>query len=467
MSFLHEVLKIVFGPPAKRRPVPARPLPSVPVIDNSTGHSETRRPPQSRRSKPRPQPAGLTVRQFQDALGVASKLVVARSSLPILSYCLLEQGQLTVTDLDNYLTIDLLGLDIEPVCLPVALLQKALRFVKDPVHLVKRDLNVILNDTFTLPRMDPQEFPASPARTAQGQIGEAFPVPERWADVLPAASPDETRLNLSGVYIDRAAGYCVSSDGHRLHALKIPTGAVAAQGIVALPAAKLIARLLARGEVTGRLYTQRPTLSKGQEELLATEISDVTSETVRQKREGLKKELERPTYACFRVSGIELWTRLVEGEFPDYRQVLQRPTQLSHITMPQAPLIAALKACLTCAPKDRLGISLTRLPSGVRVRLEATDNGSVERLIECRGWQPGRYVGLNARYLLEALACVRRDEVTLAIKDEASPVHIADEDLSVVISPLRVSEPAECQKDKKEGGVPEQSDETTKASQAK
>jgi DNA polymerase III sliding clamp (beta) subunit (PCNA family) len=118
-------------------------------------------------------------------------------------------------------------------------------------------------------------------------------------------------------------------------------------------------------------------------------------------------------------------------------------------------------------PKDRLGVSLTRLPAGIRVRLEATDNGSVERLIECRGWQPGRYVGLNARYLLQALECLRGDEVTLAMKDEASPVHITDEDLSVVISPLRVSEPAECQKDKKKGGVPEQSDETAKTSQAK
>src|SRR5215510_1653221 len=413
MSFLHEVLKLVFGPPAKRRPVPARPLPSVPVIDNGMGPSEPRRPPQSRQPTPKPQPAGLTVRQFQDALGLASKLVVARSSLPILSYCLLKNGQLTVTDLDNSLTFDLPGLDIESVCLPVALLQKALRFVKDPVHLVKRDLNVILNDTFTLPGLDPQEFPASPARAVQQQIGETFLVPERWVDLLPAMSLDETRINLAGVYIDLAAGYCISSDGHRLHALKVPTGAVAAQGIVALPAAKLIARLLARGEVTGRLYTQRPTFTKEQEELRARELKEETPEADRQKREALQKEIKRPTSALFCTPGIELWTRLVEGEFPDYLQVLQRPAKLSHITMPKAPLIAALKACLTCAPKDRLGVSLTRLPAGIRVRLEAMDNGSVERLIECRGWQPGRYMGLNARYLLEALACVRRDDVTL------------------------------------------------------
>src|SRR6266850_1456302 len=161
MSFLHDVLKIMFGPPAKRRPVPARPLPSVSEIDNGTGHSETRRPSQPRQPKPKPQPVGLTVHQFQDTLGLASKLVVVRSSLPILSHCLLENNKLTVTDLDHYLTIALPGLDIAPVCLPLGLLQKALRFVKDPIRLVKQGGNVILNDTFTLPGMDPKEFPAS------------------------------------------------------------------------------------------------------------------------------------------------------------------------------------------------------------------------------------------------------------------------------------------------------------------
>src|SRR5262249_48565240 len=134
--------------------------------------------------------------------------------------------------------------------------------------------------------------------------------------------------------------------------------------------------------------------------------------------------------------------------------------------LPKTPLMAALKACLAWAPKDRLGVSLTRLPSGLRVRLEATDHGSVERLIDCRGWQPGHYVGVNARYLLQALERVRGDAVTLAIKDAASPVHITDEDLHIVISPLRVSEPVECQKDNKAGGVPAQAHETAKPSPA-
>jgi DNA polymerase III sliding clamp (beta) subunit (PCNA family) len=157
---------------------------------------------------------------------------------------------------------------------------------------------------------------------------------------------------------------------------------------------------------------------------------------------------------------------LIESEFPDYKQILQRPVVLSLITLPKTPLIAALKACLACAPKGRLGVSLTRLPAGIRVRLDATDNGRAERVVECRGWKPGSYVGLNARYLLQALECWRGKEVTLLIRDAAMAVHLENDDLQVVIMSVRVSEPVEYQQNKKDGGVPEQANETTKASQA-
>ena len=207
--------------------------------------------------------------RLHEALRFATLLVVQRPALPILSHCLLSNGSLTVTDLENTLTVNLPGLTIEPTCVPVALLQKALRFVTDPVRLVQRELAVILNDTFTLPGLDPADFPVSPAQTAHAAIGEPFAIPDRWADLLPAVSQDQSRLNLSGVCIDLTAGYCVSSDGHRLHALRIPSVTEGARGIVPLPAAKLLARLLSKGAIRGQFYTQRPMLTTEQKELLA------------------------------------------------------------------------------------------------------------------------------------------------------------------------------------------------------
>jgi hypothetical protein len=199
-----------------------------------------------------------------------------------------------VTDLENTLTVHLPGVPIEPTCVPVALLQKALRFVTGPVRLVKRELAVVLNDTFTLPGLDPADFPVSAAQSAQAAIGKPFPIPERWADLLPAVSQDQSRLNLSGICIDLDTGYCVSSDGHRLHALRIPSVIGGTRGIVPLPAAKLLARLHTKGVLHGQFYTQRPVLTAEQKELLALTISNETPEDVRRRREVLEHELQQP-----------------------------------------------------------------------------------------------------------------------------------------------------------------------------
>ena len=90
MSLGHSILEFLCGPPPKKRPGAQRVPTPEPVAKNGANQIEAQRPRQP--PKPRPQPAGLTVHQFQEALGLASKLVVVRSSLPILSYCLLKNG---------------------------------------------------------------------------------------------------------------------------------------------------------------------------------------------------------------------------------------------------------------------------------------------------------------------------------------------------------------------------------------
>lgn len=442
MNLLRNLLSLVFGPAAKKSSAPPPPSSRTPQPIRTT-HSHTQRLVRPRAVVSTRQAEGLTVLQVQEALRLATLLVAHRPSLPILSHCVLSNGALTVTDLETTLTVALPGLVMEPICVPVALLQKALRFVTDPVRLVKRDMAVILNDTFTLPGLDPADFPVALAQSAQAAIGDPFVIPDRWADLLPAVSLDHSRLNLSGVCIDVDAGYCVSSDGHRLHALRIPSVAGGSRGIVPLPAAKLIARLLPKGSVDGQFFTQRPVLTAAQKELLALPISPETPEAVRHKREALEHELQQPRLLQLRAPGVELWARLIEEEFPDYLSLLQRPTACTPVILPRVPFMEALQACVACAPKRQLGASLTRVPAGVRVRLEAAEYGAVERVIPCQGWQLGRSIGLNARYLLQPVTCLRGNEVRLQITGAMAPVHLEDPELHVVLMPMRILEPVD------------------------
>src|SRR5262249_2735659 len=155
------VLQLLVGPLVKK-PQPFPPQPSLPATKQERGRKELpRRSPHSSSLSPQ---GGLTVRQLQTALTLASKVSTVRSALPLLSYCLLANKKRSATDLETYLTLDLPALTIEPVCVPIVPLQKVLRTLQGTVHLERRGLDLVVPDTCTLPGLDPQEFPASPAR---------------------------------------------------------------------------------------------------------------------------------------------------------------------------------------------------------------------------------------------------------------------------------------------------------------
>src|SRR5438067_13310016 len=109
MSVMRNVLQFLFGPLVKK-PLPLSLQQSLPATKKERGgKKQPRRSPQE----------GLTVRQLQAALALTSKVVTVRSSLPILSCCLLGNGQVVATDLEDYLRIDLPALTFAPLRGPV------------------------------------------------------------------------------------------------------------------------------------------------------------------------------------------------------------------------------------------------------------------------------------------------------------------------------------------------------------
>jgi DNA polymerase-3 subunit beta len=126
-----------------------------------------------------------------------------------------------------------------------------------------------------------------------------------------AASPDETRLQLSGVYLEAQKEgklRMVASDGHRLALIERET-------TIADPSAWPHTILPRKG-----LIEVRKLLEKSEEEITLS--------------------LQGPT-AILKKESTELSMRLVEGEFPDYQQVI--PTEKKHtITFSREDFLGAL-----------------------------------------------------------------------------------------------------------------------------
>jgi len=221
---------------------------------------------------------------------------------------------------------------------------------------------------FTLAGNAAEEYPTLPDFIS----GKTMPVQGLFLSqmierTIYAASADETRYNLNGVYFEQLAdsqkARMVATDGHRL---------------------AIVDREL--GTSLGKLKSGVIIPRKGLVELKRL-LDEEDSGEVELGFEG--------NSGLVRKGDVTLVMRLIEGEFPNYQQVIPRETDLGDA---QEELDV-----------DYAGEALT--------------------------------VAFNARYLIDALNSVKAKEVRLGFKDATSPAQLTptdDDDALAVVMPMRV-----------------------------
>lgn len=361
-------------------------------------------------------------------------VVEKRSTLPILSHVLIESGEgelsLGATDLE---------VGIRQRCKATVKKNGAVTTDARKLYEIIRELppNLIsLRSTgngwvevssgrsrFRMASLDPKEFPAiSPSSSAQAdeeKIAVSLPsqtMREMIEKTLFAASPDESRPNLSGVYIEPCSAgteqktgkiRMVSSDGHRLALIERET--------VSPPSSWPSTILPRKG-----LVEARKLLEKGEENV---------EFTIRGSTATLIKET------------TELSMRLVEGEFPDYQQVI--PKEKNHaISFSREDLLGALRRLLVLTTERSRGVKLQIEKEKMEVSVNTPDLGEgVEEIAIDHGGDT-LIIGFNGRYLVEMLTVIGEEQkMTLYLKDEASPGLIKaekDDDFSYVVMPMRI-----------------------------
>ncbi|MEW6297222.1 MAG: DNA polymerase III subunit beta [Thermodesulfobacteriota bacterium] len=360
-------------------------------------------------------------------------VVEKRSSLPILAHVLIECGKETLS---------LGATDLE-----IGIRQQCKAAVKKPgsvtsdarkLYEIIRELppeRIAIRSTgngwvevssgrsrFRMASLDPKEFPAivQPAAPSAGQEGKKAAATvsfrgetlrEMIEKTLFAASPDETRLNLSGVYVEaqpKGKLRMVASDGHRLSLIE-------REAAIPDPSAWPKAILPRKGLVEARKILER---TEGEIELSI-----------------------QGSVASLRRDDTELAMRLVEGEFPDYHQVI--PREKAHtVTFSREDLFGALRRLLVLTTERSRGVKLQIENERMEVSVNTPDLGEgVEEIAVTHDADPIT-IGFNGRYLTEVLSVIDEGQkITLFLKDEVSPGLLQaeeDPDFSYVIMPMRI-----------------------------
>jgi DNA polymerase-3 subunit beta len=349
-------------------------------------------------------------KNFLKGLAMVQTIVERRSTIPILSNILVQTDQngitLTATDLETATRATFpASVDAEgQVSVPARKLFEIVRELPEAeIRVTKKENNWVTltceKSAFNLVGINPEEFPPLP----QFKEEDLHPFPtkdlrEMIDRTAFAASTEESRYNLNGVFLKRIeidgqpALRMVATDGHRLSLVdRIGLEFSSLEEGVIIPRKGLleIKRLIGDGgqkeeEGEGLVY-----LSLSENNLVA------------------KKD------------GMIVLTRLIEGEFPDYESVIPKDNDKT-ISLLRDQFTACLKRISTMASEKGEGLVFQIQKGSMAVSSSSQDFGDAKEDIEVDYGGEDLSVGFNGRYLLDALGIMETDQVLFELKDNAT-----------------------------------------------
>jgi DNA polymerase-3 subunit beta len=263
---------------------------------------------------------------------------------------------------------------------------------------------------FSLLSISPEEYPTIPtAESVEFAELESSLLAEMIDRTLYATSTDETRYNLNGVFIESEGDrICfVATDGHRL--ARIAKLVPAAQG------------LLASGIIVPR---------KGM-----AEMRKLCDETDGRVEIGLGDG-----FLMLRTPDRLLSCRLIDGEFPNYRQILPKD-HLHRIVVSRERLANAVRRIALVAHERSRGFRFSLADGHIELWASNPDLGEARETLPVEYAGERFETGFSARYVLEALGAATAKEVVLELGTELAPVLLRPADSPdeiAIIMPMRM-----------------------------
>jgi DNA polymerase-3 subunit beta len=258
--------------------------------------------------------------------------------------------------------------------------------------------------------MPPEDFPAMPAASRIPFVKVKPPVVlEMIEKTFFAVSQDETRFNLNGVFFDAREGSTrmVATDGHRLSVVERRL-----EGDFKLK----------RGVIVPR---------KGLQELrrLLGEGDDAEAELGFAESSGV-----------FRKTGLTMIMRLIDGQFPDYQQVVPKQSERV-VKLGRVRFLDALRR-VSLLSQDQMHTVKLEVGGGVvRITSQSPDLGEAQEEIPVETDAAPIAVGFNARYLMDVLQVIEAADVAFELNDDMSPGVLrpeGDPSYTAVVMPVRI-----------------------------
>jgi DNA polymerase-3 subunit beta len=356
-----------------------------------------------------------------EALSTAGRAVATRGgALPVLSGLRLEvkgdRLHLAGSDLDLTIQVDITvaggedGVVVVPARL-VADIVKALEPGAVLFEATEDEMRITSGRSQFAVRMLPAaEFPRLPLGTdgaAEVSLDGAA-LSDALRQVVRAASGDDARPILTGVLMaaEQEGLRLVATDSYRLAVRDLPGSAVLREGQKVLVPSRALAelqRLLGGGTSV--------TLRLGEHD------------------------------ATFDVGSVRLTTRLIEGEFPNYRQLIPE-SYPNRLTVGREALLDAVRRVKLLVRDATTPVRIALRADGIELTVVTQELGTATEDVDAKFEGTDMTVAFNPAYLIDGVEAIAGDEVVLETIDALRPAvirAIEGADYLYLLMPVRVS----------------------------
>lgn len=363
-----------------------------------------------------------TQRELDYAINIVNKAISPNNTLPVLNNILLKaEGKhlyFSSTNLEIAISCSI-DADVRSegsITVPAKLLTGYVSLLSDEkVELSVVDgMNLALdsNSSHTkIKGISSDEFPLIP-KVEKGQVVkvETTVLHDAIVETVFAASVNTSRPVLSGVYMlaTKSNLKLVATDSYRLAEKMITVAKGSDEEISCIVPARTmmeLSKILAKADAK------------------EVEVNIVKNQVL------------------FKVGGVELVSRLIDGKFPDYEKIIPKEKK-SEVEVSVEDLSLVLKRVSLFARENNNSVKLTVTNDGkMLVTSEETKVGEekAELFIKMNG--ENNKISLNAQYLLDVLTYIGDEKVLITINDKASPALIKpmnSEGYVYIIMPLKI-----------------------------
>lgn len=361
----------------------------------------------------------VTQENLSRALSIVGRVASNRTGLPILSNVLLrtEGNRLLVaaTNLEIAATY-YVGAKVTKqgsLTLPARLVSEFIAGLpKGTIDITSKGTSMTIssgNFSSNLTGVDAAEFPELPSIEEKDAVAYTVTTEDfkqAVSQTIITASNDSSRPVLTGVYWHSLDGelYLAGTDGYRLAERKLMKSRSTIEAIV-------------------------PTSSL--QEALRT-ISDGVAEV---------EVLFDDTQVRFRVGDAEITSRLIDGNYPNYRQLIPKESE-TKVTVPTDEFTRIVKIAGLFSRDSGGSITLTadKATQQLRIHSIASELGENTSSADAKVTTDGQ-VTLNSRYISEALGVIDSDTIEFRFSGKLSPCVLMstkkDSNYTHIIMPLK------------------------------